>query len=190
MKASIRKWKSCDGWFDTHFLGPVLKSVSFNTDRHTYTTFRWGPWDENLSGAQLTPNSVKSLPHILNTPVVYTTFTCAFHPRGKGGKDVYFQYENIKENDLKKYFNISGWNFPFQLGYAVDFTCIPFLLWSVKNCILTVESQIAKYGSHKVHHKHGKKWDIWNQLHFFLWTAGERRKEHIKMVGLDFSIAV
>lgn len=79
----------------------------------------------------------------------------------------------------------------FQLGYTIDFTCIPFILWLVKNCILTVESQIAKYGSQKVHHKHGRKWDICNQLHFFLWTAGERRKkEHVKMVGLDFSIAV
>lgn len=80
-----------------------------------------------------------------------------FIHRERGEKDLYLQYENYKENYLEKYFNISGWDFLFQLGYTVDFTCIPFLLQSVKNPILTVESQIAKYGSHKVHQKHGKK---------------------------------
>lgn len=124
-------------------------------------------------------------------PFANNTFTCSFHPQRKRRKGFIPTKWELQGNYLEKYFNISGWDFLFQLGYTIDFTCTPFLLRSVKNPILTVESQIAKYGSHKVHQKHGKKWDIWNQLHFFLWTAGERtRKEHIRMVGLDFSIAV
>lgn len=34
MKVPIRKWKSCEGSFDTHLLGPALKPVTFYTDVH------------------------------------------------------------------------------------------------------------------------------------------------------------
>lgn len=49
---------------------------------------------------------------------------------------------------------------------------------------LTIECQVAKNGGQEVHNKHGKKGDIWNHLHPFLWSTENKDKRIWKIKNM------